>query len=192
MLASLPLPQPKGAQKEVVYLNSTGHTVVLGTAGSGKTTMAVLRARWLADEAPSASGPTLLVTFNKALVTYLKQSHAAVGSRLTVETYHKFARGYLSSRGQMSYNCICNDPEWYISRAIAHVRHKGFTATVLDRPIKFFRDELHWIAGSWNAVCQRLRKSRPHRAHATLTTSRSRGCLCGSQRVHRAASTCRL
>ena len=171
MLASLPLPQPKGAQKEVVYLNSTGHTVVLGTAGSGKTTMAVLRARWLADEAPSASGPTLLVTFNKALVTYLKQSHAAVGSRLTVETYHKFARGYLSSRGQMSYNCICNDPEWYISRAIAHVRHKGFTATVLDRPIKFFRDELHWIAGhgmqsaSAYARADRIGRMRPLQSH---------------------------
>jgi type IV secretory pathway VirB4 component len=33
--------QPKGAQKEVMALDPVGHTVILGTAGSGKTTMAL-------------------------------------------------------------------------------------------------------------------------------------------------------
>jgi ABC-type taurine transport system ATPase subunit len=33
----MPLPQPVGRQKEVLYLPANGHVVVLGTAGSGKT-----------------------------------------------------------------------------------------------------------------------------------------------------------
>lgn len=34
------LPQPKGKQLEVLDLKPEGHNVVLGTAGSGKTTLA--------------------------------------------------------------------------------------------------------------------------------------------------------
>ena len=37
------LPTPVGRQREVLYLPADGHTVVLGTAGSGKTTLAILR-----------------------------------------------------------------------------------------------------------------------------------------------------
>ena len=43
------LPTPVGKQADVVSLAPSGHHVVLGTAGSGKTTMAMLRAMFLAD-----------------------------------------------------------------------------------------------------------------------------------------------
>ena len=66
------LPTPIGKQKEVLYLPAWGHTTVLGTAGSGKTTLAILRALYLADPATDHFGPTLLVTFNRCLVTYMK------------------------------------------------------------------------------------------------------------------------
>lgn len=42
------LPQPKGKQLEVLDLKPEGHNVVLGTAGSGKTTLAIYRAIYLA------------------------------------------------------------------------------------------------------------------------------------------------
>lgn len=60
---------PKGKQKEVLALPSTGHTVVLGTAGSGKTTIALLRAYHLATL--PGNKKVLLVTFNGALVEYI-------------------------------------------------------------------------------------------------------------------------
>ncbi len=44
------LPNPKGKQKDVLYLAAPGHHAVLGTAGSGKTTIAVLRAAHLSDK----------------------------------------------------------------------------------------------------------------------------------------------
>ena len=37
------LPKPKGIQLEVLDLKPIGHNVVLGTAGSGKTTLAILQ-----------------------------------------------------------------------------------------------------------------------------------------------------
>ena len=55
-----------GKQQEVIALPAKGHIVVLGTAGSGKTTIALYRARHLAN-IPNG-GNVLLVTFNRALV----------------------------------------------------------------------------------------------------------------------------
>jgi len=42
------LSQPRGKQLEVLDLKPEGHNVVLGTAGSGKTTLAIYRAIYLA------------------------------------------------------------------------------------------------------------------------------------------------
>ena len=62
--------KPRGKQEEVMALPANGHIVVLGTAGSGKTTVALLRAHHLAN-IPNG-GKVLLVTFNRALVKYMR------------------------------------------------------------------------------------------------------------------------
>ena len=61
--------KPIGKQKEVLALPPIGHTVVLGTAGSGKTTMALFRAIGLANLPNSPN--VLVITFNTALVQYM-------------------------------------------------------------------------------------------------------------------------
>ncbi|MFE1928452.1 3'-5' exonuclease [Streptomyces asoensis] len=142
-MVGVDLPEPQGQQREVVYLTAQGHLVVLGTAGSGKTTMAVHRARYLAG-APGIGGPTLLLTFNQALVTYLK----SVGARapgLTVESYHKFALGYLSSvTGGPIW--VCQNKDKLVKQALEEVRASTRRA-VAAQPLGFFLDELHWMAG---------------------------------------------
>ncbi len=90
------LPRPIGRQKEVLYLPARGHFAVLGTAGSGKTTLAMLRSAFLSDPKTEHSGKTLLVTFNKALVSYLKHIQDRQLANVVVENYHTFARGYLA------------------------------------------------------------------------------------------------
>jgi superfamily I DNA/RNA helicase len=142
-MVGVDLPEPQGRQREVVYLAAQGHLVVLGTAGSGKTTMAVHRARYLAG-APGIGGPTLLLTFNKALVTYLK-SIGAHAPHLTVESYHKFALGYLSSVTGQSI-LVCKTKESLVEKALTEVRATTQRA-VAARPLKFFLDEMHWMAG---------------------------------------------
>ena len=95
------LPRPRGLQSRVIFLPGVGHQVVLGTAGTGKTTMAMLRADHLAAPTTQNSGPVLLVTYNNTLVTYPRYLLGQSGADITIETYGRFARGYLNSLGLM-------------------------------------------------------------------------------------------
>jgi superfamily I DNA/RNA helicase len=146
-MAQPTLPLPIGRQKDVLYLPSRGHFVVLGTAGSGKTTLAILRAAYLGNPNTDNNGQTLLVTFNRALVSYLRQFQGSHFRNVVVENYHLFARGYLNSRGRMRNNSICdgNLRELLVLRAIlATVEAKGDHA-VLGRGFEFFSKEIEWI-----------------------------------------------
>lgn len=125
------LPKPKGIQLEVLDLKPIGHNVVLGTAGSGKTTLAIYRAIGLANYSPKDN--ILLITFNTTLVKYLE---AIVGSELPpnihVRNYHKFARGYLASR----YLSIDYDILWKdcVNETVEYLKiaREGIVQGVLD------------------------------------------------------------
>ena len=110
-MKAMALPNPVGRQREVLYLPAEGHTVVLGTAGSGKTTLAILRSLYLADPSTDHGGRTLLVTFNRCLVTYMKHLAGTIGRRVVVENYHKFARGYLACRDRLPSGRSISKPD---------------------------------------------------------------------------------
>ena len=142
------LPTPIGRQKEVLYLPAKGHTVVLGTAGSGKTTLAILRSAYLSDPQTDHYGKTLLVTFNRALVAYLKYLHDSKLAHVVVENYHKFARGYLANRGKISTGSICSPDQRtkLIGQAVTEVA-KGYEPhPFFSRPVDLFLEEFRWIA----------------------------------------------
>jgi superfamily I DNA and RNA helicase len=96
-MATPSLPLPVGRQREVLYLPSSGHFVVLGTAGSGKTTLAILRAAYLGNPNAENNGQTILVTFNRAPVSYLRHFRGPDFRNVVVENYHLFARGFRSA-----------------------------------------------------------------------------------------------
>jgi superfamily I DNA/RNA helicase len=142
------LPKPLKKQREVLYMPVAGHNAVLGTAGSGKTTLALYRAAYLSDSEMPHSGRTLLLTFNKALVTYLKYLKPIALRNVRIENYHVFARGYLNARGKMQQNCICSDPDQrqrFIEQAVKSVEEKNTPSKFYKRPIQFFMDEIKWI-----------------------------------------------
>ena len=142
------LPKPLKKQREVLYMPVTGHAVVLGTAGSGKTTLALYRAAYLAASEMSHGGRTLLLTFNRALVTYLKYLKPNEFRNVQIENYHKFARGYLNACGKMSNNCICSDPDErqrYITQALKNIEANDKPSKFFKRPIQFFMDEIGWV-----------------------------------------------
>ncbi len=137
---------PKGKQREVMALPAEGHIVVLGTAGSGKTTIAMLRAYHLAN-IPDG-GKVLLVTFNGALVEYMRGIINSQSTRLVVENYHKFARGYLNSRGKMPpWNGILDSEEkaHYIAQAVDTLKRIHPEESTLKRPKEFFIEEISFI-----------------------------------------------
>lgn len=150
----MPLPEPKGLQKKVLYLPDKGHYVVLGTAGSGKTTLAILRAMYLADLCYPRK--VLLTTFNKALVAYLESIADVLPHNVDVRNYHRFARGYLNSRGKMGgkwdrvivpsieENNV-NPKLEIVEKAIqVTINELGLNAT-LQRAPQVFLEEINWI-----------------------------------------------
>lgn len=137
---------PIGKQKEVMALPAEGHTVVLGTAGSGKTTIALLRAKHLAN-IPNG-GRVLLVTFNGALVEYMRGVGDSQSTQLAVENYHKFARGYLNSRGKMpKWNGIFEPEEKAkcIGQAVETLKAQYPAESTFRRSTEFFVDEITFI-----------------------------------------------
>jgi superfamily I DNA/RNA helicase len=144
-----PLPSPRGNQHKVIFLSADRHHVVLGTAGTGKSTMAMLRADHLARPSTPNSGPVLVVTYNGTLVNYLQYLAPASRSGITIETYGKFARGYLASIGKMGYNQIVGPDgvRGYVAQAIVAIRGAGHTHAVLGRDLDWMIDEIHWITG---------------------------------------------
>lgn len=144
----MPFPTPVERQREVVYLPARGHNVVLGTAGSGKTTMAILRAAFLADPELPNNGRVLLLTYNKALGSYIRSISEGRLNNITVETYHKFARGYLASRQLMSNNAILNahHRKRLVGTALREIKALNPTSILLLRTVNFFDTEVGWIA----------------------------------------------
>ena len=153
------LPEPSGHQRDVVYLQAKGHQVVLGTAGTGKTVMAIHRSKFLAAHTTVGNGPTLLLAFNASLVNYLRRFGPDLPG-VTIETYERFARGYLASRGLMGRSDIVDAPRrrHFVEEAIKIVAADS-PDDVLMQPTDFFLDELAWIQGSGFATVKEYVKA---------------------------------
>jgi superfamily I DNA/RNA helicase len=145
------LPRPVGRQSDVVYYPSSGHQVILGTAGTGKTVMAMLRALHLASPDTPGAGPVLLVTYNNALVTYLSHLRGGAAGGVTVETYGKFARGYLHSLGLMPGWGGIAGPDLrrtLVRKAVNQVSSGYKPSPFFERDVAFFLDELEWLSAN--------------------------------------------
>ncbi len=144
------LPRPRGRQPYVIYFPSDSHQVVLGTAGTGKTTMAMLRAEHLAAPTTRNHGKVLVVTFNNTLVTYLRWLQPETAQNITIETYGRFARGYLNSWGLMPrWNGIAGPLQRrsLVEASVSEVAEGRERSRFLRRDTGFFLDELEWISG---------------------------------------------
>lgn len=141
------LPKLEGKQLEVLALQRSGHTVVLGTAGSGKTTLAIYRAAHLAKK--SGDNKVLLLTFNKTLVKYINKLSGNILRNIDVHNYHKFARGYLNSRGKMpKINGIVRGHEKkleIITEALDSIIKSNGGNSTLNRGPRFCMEEIDWI-----------------------------------------------
>ena len=178
-VGGIPASGLKGKQPEVLCLPASGHTVVLGTAGSGKSTLAVHRALYLSDPGLDHEGSTLLITFNKCLVTYLRHLLQDEPHGVTIEHYHKFARGYLNSRGRMGFGCIAGPAlvKSLCLNAIQHVRKKLPNRPVLERPVEFFVEEVGWIAQHGVENAEQYRDQRRIGRAATPLKRRDRDAV---------------
>ena len=137
---------PKGKQNEVLALPPKDHIVVLGTAGSGKTTIALLRAKYLCELEKNSK--ILLVTFNRALIHYMHAILSPLPKNLVIENYHKFARGYMHSRGKLPSGpriLESNARSSLIEHIVKTLRVEHKDESTFKRSVQFFIDEIVFI-----------------------------------------------
>ena len=100
------------------------------------------------------------VPVNRALVTYLKHLASLELTNVTVEHYHRFARGYLTSIGKMGRNVITrpNKRTAYMAAAITNVAVSNPGHPLMPKSSRFIAEEIRWIA---RQGCQTLREYEP-------------------------------
>ncbi|WP_310463339.1 3'-5' exonuclease [Sphaerotilus sp.] len=87
-------------QEQIARRLGSGHRVVHGVAGSGKTMVLVLRAQMLAAAA-TAEHPVLVLCYNRARADQLDAlvRQRPVGDRVQVRTFHRWCQELLRRRG---------------------------------------------------------------------------------------------
>lgn len=92
--------------KRRAILSGVGHMLVLGGPGSGKTTIALLKARRMVLERLKSEQSVLFLSFSNAAIRRILESAGNVltsdiGRQVEIKTYHSFAWDILRSHGYL-------------------------------------------------------------------------------------------
>jgi len=150
-----------GEQRKVLTLPIRNPVQIKGVAGSGKSTVALYRARHLHDTNRNLfSLPTVgIITFSKPLANYLRSllpyvgdaDGANVGDGLPVscQTAHSFA-WKVAADGDPSFRQKKTVSGWkrdkFVEMALGEVMTHS-NDSILSQPVSFFADEISWIKG---------------------------------------------
>lgn len=156
----------QGEQKRVLFLQATDPIQIKGVAGSGKTTVALYRAKHLLDTQSNLfqEAKVAIFTYNKTLVKYItaiaprisggyqKESDEIKptkppGINVTITNFHKWAYHFLKSQGIDLYNkTISIDAQSLLVDKIKSAMRTN-TSNILTKKPEFFLEEISWIKG---------------------------------------------
>ena len=129
----------------ITFMPAAGYTVVLGAAGSGKTTAALKRAVYFARQPEQPR--VLLVTWNRLLAAQLltKDARKSLPRRLTVEGFPDFTVRSLKYCGVLSGTGRILDEHRrmsYIRQAVQICRETHPEERLFSMPDAFFAEEI--------------------------------------------------
>lgn len=144
-----------GEQSQILYLKDNINLALFGTAGSGKSLIAIYKAIYLSIKEPDAQ--IAIVCFNKPVIEKLKYDYEEICQELGVETsdnvgistYHSYIASKLRE-----IKCPNSDKyvkkgnkSKYIEEAIGRLKKEYPDNKILSRDILFFEEEISWLQG---------------------------------------------
>lgn len=156
----------KGEQKRVLFLQATDPIQIKGVAGSGKTTVALYRAKHLLDTQSNLfqEAKVAIFTYNKTLVKYINALKPHIsggyqadsdeikpqkpkGINVQVNSFHSWAYHFLETNGYVMRNkTVMGDGQKEIFEIILQ-KNKNTKATILEKRVEFFIEEISWMKG---------------------------------------------
>ena len=152
----------KGEQKKVLFLPPTNPIQIKGVAGSGKTTVALYRAKHLLETQNTLFQEARIVifTFNKTLAAYIralspyvnggyqKDSEEIIprtpdGLNVSIVNFHSWAFRFL---GLEFGKTVMQWEQIEIIDSIKRQMTSG-TSNILDKSSEFFQEEISWVKG---------------------------------------------
>ncbi len=162
----------KGEQKRVLFLQVTDPIQIKGVAGSGKTTVALYRAKHLLDTQSNLfqEAKVAIFTYNKTLVKYINAITPQIsggyqadseeikptkpkGINVFVTSFHKWAYHFIEQNG-IPLSKIVDGMRIFktISGAVQNnivstIKAKYSTQSIAAKTVDFFVEEIAWMKG---------------------------------------------
>lgn len=152
-----------GEQKRVLFLPKTDPIQIKGVAGSGKTTVALYRAKHLIDTYANLfdEAKVAIFTYNKTLVKYIEAIKSNIsggyqldsdeirptkpsGLNVKVTNFHKWAYDFIGKNGGALYGRIVQSDDR--QKIISSIKAK-YASTIANKSVEFFGEEISWIKG---------------------------------------------
>lgn len=156
----------KGEQKRVLFLQVTDPIQIKGVAGSGKTTVALYRAKHLLDTQSNLfqEAKVAIFTYNKTLVKYINAITPHIsggyqvdseeikpikpkGMNVSVISFHKWAFAFIKANGNNLYGrTVMGDlQKSIITKSIS--KFKSPNLSITGKSSDFFLEEISWMKG---------------------------------------------
>ena len=156
----------QGEQKRVLFLPVTEPIQIKGVAGSGKTTVALYRAKHLLDTQSNLfqEAKVAIFTYNKTLVKYIKAITPFIsggyqkdseeikptkpkGLRVNTDNFHRWAYHFLRANGiDLFGKTIQTDGQITIIETLK-TKYRPLGSNITNKKPEFFLEEISWIKG---------------------------------------------
>ncbi len=180
----------KGEQKKVLFLPPTNPIQIKGVAGSGKTTVALYRAKHLLETQANLFKETKIIifTYNKTLAAYIRDIKPYInggyqkdsdeikpktpdGLNVQIVNFHSWAYHFA---GIQYGQTIMQRAQIEIIEDVI----KGFTSSIsniLDKSPEFFQEEISWMKGKlFKSKLEYLEAARTGRGTSDRVTKKDK------------------
>lgn len=156
----------KGEQKRVLFLQAKDPIQIKGVAGSGKTTVALYRAKHLLDTQSNLfqEAKVAIFTYNKTLVKYINAITPHIsggyqsdtedikptkpkGLNVTVTSFHKWAYHFLKDHGNNLYGKTVRGDVQKELITNSKVKYSRSNPNISNKTAEFFQEEIAWMKG---------------------------------------------